>query len=82
VYESKSPLYNLLWSWMIDDDGKNVLMEANGRERYPDFDLYKVITQKVHGAVPKTQILRPIFDKYKMGKQSMSKKTKVYNLFF
>jgi hypothetical protein len=82
VYESKSPLYNLLWSWMIDDDGKNVLMEANGRERYPDFDLYKVITQKVHGAVPKTQILRPIFDKYKMGKQSVGKKTKVYNLFF
>ena len=82
VHESKSALYNMLWSWMIDDDGRNVLMEANGRERYPDFDLYKVITQKVHNAVPKTQILRPIFDKYRIGKQSVGKKNKVYNLFF
>ena len=82
VQESKSPLYNLLWSWMIDDDGRNVLMEPNGRERYPDFDLYKVITQKVHNAVPKVQILRPIFDRYKVGKQSVGKKNKVYNLFF
>ena len=82
VRESKSSLYNMLWSWMIDEDGKNVLMEANGRERYPDFDLYKVITQKVHNAIPKEQILRPIFDKYKVGKQTVGKKTKVYNLFF
>ena len=82
VRESKSSLYNMLWSWMIDEDGKNVLMEANGRERYPDFDLYKVITQKVHNAIPKEQILRPIFDKYKVGKQTIGKKAKVYNLFF
>ncbi len=82
VRETKSDLYNLLWSWMIDDDGRNVLMEPNGRERYPDFDLYKVITQKVHGAVPKAQILRPVFDRFKVGKQSVGKKQKVYNLFF
>jgi hypothetical protein len=82
VRESKSHLYNLLWSWMVDDDGRNVLMEPNGRERYPDFDLYKVITQKVHNAVPRVQILRPIFDRYKVGKQSVGKKQKVYNLFF
>jgi hypothetical protein len=82
VRESKSALYNMLWGWMIDEDGKNVLMEANGRERYPDFDLYKVITQKVHNAIPKEQILRPIFDKYKVGKQTVGKKAKVYNLFF
>lgn len=82
VQETKSALYNLLWSWMIDDDGRNVLMEPNGRERYPDFDLYKVITQKVHNAIPKQQILRPIFDKFKVGKQSVGKKNKVYNLFF
>ena len=82
VRETKSDLYNLLWSWMIDSDGKNVLMEANGRERYPDFDLYKVITQKVHGAVPKEQILRPMFDKFKVNKNSLKKNTKIYNLFF
>lgn len=82
VHETKSNLYNLLWSWMIDDDGRNVLMEPNGRERYPSFDLYKVITQKVHGAVPKAQILRPIFDRFKVGKNSVGKKTQIYNLFF
>ncbi len=82
VRESKSPLYNMLWSWMIDEDGNNVLMEPSGRERYPDFDLYKVITQKIHNAVPKVEILRPIFDRFKVGKQSVGKKQKVYNLFF
>ena len=81
VHETKSNLYNLLWSWMVDDDGRNVLMEPSGRERYPSFDLYKVITQKVHNAVPRVQILRPIFDRFKVGKNSV-KKTQVYNLFF
>ena len=82
VRESKSALYNMLWTWMVDDDGKNVLMEPSGRERYPDFDLYKVITQKIHNAVPKVEILRPIFDRFKVGKQSVGKKQKIYNLFF
>jgi hypothetical protein len=72
----------MLWTWMIDEDGNNVLMEPSGRERYPDFDLYKVITQKIHNAVPKVEILRPIFDRFKVGKQSVGKKQKVYNLFF
>jgi hypothetical protein len=82
VQETKSPLYNMLWTWMVDDDGNNVLMEPSGRERYPDFDLYKVITQKIHNAVPKVEILKPIFDRFKLGKQSVGKKQKVYNLFF
>lgn len=82
VRESKSALYNMLWTWMVDDDGNNVLMEPSGRERYPDFDLYKVITQKIHNAVPRVEILRPIFDRFKVGKQSVGKKQKVYNLFF
>ncbi len=82
VRETKSALYNMLWTWMVDEDGNNVLMEPSGRERYPDFDLYKVITQKIHNAVPKVEILRPIFDRFKVGKQSVGKKQKVYNLFF
>ena len=82
VKETTSDLYNLLWSWMIDDDGRNVLMEPSGRERYPDFDLYKVITQKISDAVPKEQILRPIFDRFRVGKKNVPKSARVYNLFF
>lgn len=82
VKETVSDLYNLLWSWMIDDDGRNVLMEANGRERYPDFDLYKVITQKISDAIPKEQIKRPIFDRYRVGKKNVPKSARLYNLFF
>jgi len=81
VKETESDLYNLLWTWMIDEDGCNVMMEPNGKERYPDFDLYKVIAAKVHDAVPSEQITRPIFDKFRVFKENVSKKTKVYNLF-
>ncbi len=82
VKETKSNLYNLLWSWMIDEDGRNVLMDPDGRERYPDFDLYKVITQKVHCAVPREQIMRPMFDQFRVGKKNVPKSARVYNLFF
>ena len=80
VRETESDLYNLLWSWMIDEDGRNVMMEPNGKERYPDFDLYKVIAAKVHDSVPSEQITRPIFEKFRVSKNSVGK-AKVYNLF-
>jgi hypothetical protein len=80
VKETESDLYNLLWSWMIDEDGCNVMMEPNGKERYPDFDLYKVIAAKVHEAVPSEQITRPIFERFRVSKNSVGK-AKVYNLF-
>ena len=80
VRETESDLYNLLWSWMIDEDGCNVMMEPNGKERYPDFDLYKVIAAKVHEAVPSEQITRPIFDRFRVSKNGVGK-AKVYNLF-
>ena len=65
VKETESPLYNLLWSWMIDDSGKNVLRDKDGDERFPGFDLYKHITAHCKGAVPKEQIRKPIFEKFK-----------------
>ncbi len=59
--ETVSPLYNLLWEWLTDDDGKNVLREPNGQERYPDFDLYSAIAADVHRAVPCMQLEKPVF---------------------
>lgn len=54
--ETVSDLFNILWSWLIDEDGSNVLWDENQSERYPGFDLYRVIAQKVKGAVPCEQL--------------------------
>jgi len=61
VYETESPLYNLLWSWMIDDDGRNIFINPDGSERFPDFDLYKHIAEFVHKAIPSQQLGHEVF---------------------
>ena len=66
VRETESPLWNLLWSWMIDDKGANVLREENGDEKFPDFDLYQHITHHVHSAKPQDAIHKKLFDQYKV----------------
>ncbi len=63
--ETVSPLYNLMWEWLIDDAGKSILRTPEGEERYPDFDLYSAIAGEVHKAVPAHQIDKPIFADYK-----------------
>lgn len=63
--ETTSPLYNLLWEWLIDDTGKSVLRTPEGEERYPDFDLYSAIAADVHKAVPALQVDKPLFAEYK-----------------
>jgi hypothetical protein len=60
--ETVSPLWNLMWLWLTDKDGKNVLRGPNGRERYPEFDLYCAIAQNVNNAVPAQQLTLPLFD--------------------
>lgn len=64
--ETESPLYNLLWGWLVDKSGKNVLRSADGRERYPDFDLYKAIASDVKNAIPFRQIEQPLFASYRL----------------
>lgn len=64
--ETTSHLCNCLWMWMVDDDGKNILIEPNGDERFPGFDLYKHIAAKVHGAVPSEQFKHPAFDRFQV----------------
>ena len=66
IRETESPLWNLLWSWLIDIDGKNVLRDEDGTERFPDFDLYQHITEKVANAKPQEQIHKDIFKGYKV----------------
>ncbi len=60
--ETVSPLWNLLWLWLTDDEGKNVLRGPDGTDRYPEFDLYCAIARDVHNAVPAQQLTLPLFD--------------------
>jgi hypothetical protein len=80
VRETMSELYNLLWSFMIDDKGKNIFINPDESERFPDFDLYKHIAEWVHVAVPAEQVVKPIFAQY-IWKEAVEASTKVYALF-
>jgi hypothetical protein len=80
VKETMSPLYNLLWSWMVDTKGRNILREEDGTERFPGFDLYKHIAAHCKAAVPREQIRKPIFEKFKFS-DSVPSGTIVYPLF-
>jgi hypothetical protein len=80
VMETLSPLYNVLWSWMIDDEGRNILVEPSGDERFPDFDLYKHIAASVHGAVPSQQFSAPAFDRFQVSPSEVGN-VKKWSLF-
>jgi len=79
VYETVSPIFNLLWSWTIDDDGKTVYEDRNGEEKFPGFSLYMAIAHNVHDAVPKDQIRKPFFEAFKY-KGKIAAGTSVYGL--
>ena len=68
VYETVSPLYNLLWTWTLDDDGQTVYEDEEGEEKFPGFDLYIQIAHTVHDAVPRDQIRKPLFEEYRLKK--------------
>ena len=60
----KTDIYDLIISWLYDDNGKNVLYKSNGEERYPNFKLYKMIARHVHNKIPIEQVNHKCFDKY------------------
>ena len=60
----KVPVYDLIISWLYDDNGINILYKKNGEERYPDFKLYKMIARLVHNHLPETQFSHECFKKY------------------
>ena len=71
VHETESPLWNMLWTWLLDEDGYNVLREEDGTERFPDFDLYQKISASVFGAKPQEQIRRALFTKYCVSREGI-----------
>ena len=64
VYETKSPLYNLLWSWTVNDAGQTIYEDRHGDEKYDGFELYIRIAQDVHRAVPKEQLPHAVFQNF------------------
>ena len=78
-HETTSALFNLLWEWLIDDDGRNVLWDPDHSERYPGFDLYRVIAQKVKNAVPREQLDKAPFNGFVC--ESVPEGEKIYSLF-
>ncbi len=63
--DDDSDLLKLLWSWMTDDKGESVLIDEDGLERFPGFDLYVHIGRCVHGAVPGSQFSAKPFSQFK-----------------
>ncbi len=61
-YETVSPLWNLIWTWLTDKYGKNILRSPDDSERYKFFDLYCAIARDSQNAIPAQQVTRPIFD--------------------
>lgn len=79
MYETRSPLFNMLWSWTVDDQGRTVYETENGEEKYEGFDLYIRISQDVHQAVPKDQLERSIFNPF-VWKGKIPKTETVYSI--
>ena len=76
--ETVSSVYNLLWEWLQDDEGKNILRLPDGEERYPDFDLYRALAADVHRAIPSKQIEKALFSGYRV--ESVPEGATVYDL--
>jgi len=82
VKETVSELYNILWSWLIDDKGNNILFDENDDERFPDFQLYVHISAHCNNAVPKEQLKQKLFQNYLIKKEvKLSNDIKIYPLY-
>jgi hypothetical protein len=80
MWETTSPLFNLLWNWLLTDKGENVLWDADDEDRYPDFRLYEVIARSCHNAVPSEQFSKEPFAAYKVAEAALAEGAKVYDI--
>lgn len=65
--EPTNDYQTLIRDWCLDDSGRNVLWTRDGRKRYREFKLYKMISRHVHNHVPEHQITtRPEFKVYQV----------------
>jgi hypothetical protein len=79
VKETCSPLYNLIWSWLIDTQGKNILWDSDNEERFPDFNLYVHIAEHCKNSIPKEQLYKKPFKMFAV--EFIPKAAKPYPLY-
>lgn len=79
--ETVSPLWNLLWLWLTDRYGKNLLRTPGDTERFPGFDLYCAIARDAVNAVPAQQLTLPLFDSaYRCRRRDIPADVPIYKL--
>ena len=63
-YRETTPVYDLVFSWLYDDNNRNMLYRSNGDDKYPGFKLYKMISKIVHNHTPEKQCDHPCLQKF------------------
>lgn len=61
----EEPFHKVVSDWCKDDQGESVVVSQDGSERYPDFELYRMIALTVHQHTPQAQLQRPEFSQFK-----------------
>ena len=64
TYRQSTPVYDLIFSWLYDDNNRNMLYRSNGDDKYPGFKLYKMISKVVHNHTPEKQYDHPCLQKF------------------
>jgi hypothetical protein len=67
--------------WVRKNVVRNILWDGDQSERYPGFDLYTVIAQKVKGAIPREQLEKAPFSGFIVPPESVPETDKVYSLY-
>jgi hypothetical protein len=57
-------LATIISRWCTDDDGLSVVETPDGRDRYPNFTLYRMIARTVHNHIPIDQLDDPLFQPF------------------
>jgi len=68
---SRDGIYGVVQDWCNDDNGESVVETEEGFERYPDFELYRMIALTVHKHTPQAQLKRLEFKKYITNEKSV-----------
>ena len=76
----KSPIKRIIINWCKDDAQRNVLYKSNGKERYPDFKLYKMIARTVHNHTPCKVLTNKYFSSFIVSKKKITKNKTIVNI--
>jgi hypothetical protein len=64
IRETESELFNMLWNWLTDCNGENILETEEGDEKFPGFDLYQYIAANCKRARPLDWLEKKIYNQF------------------